>query len=101
MSKRPTLTDVGRTTDGRTVIGGFFVLVAAHGVPLEVIVEQSERRGYALDWFGFWCEAMREGWNPGSCVTRVANAIGEVRGQAAREHAEAILGRISRYWEPA
>ena len=52
---------------------------------LEVVVSQFHSKGYVIDWYGFWKEAMKHGWNPRSTVTKILSSIGEVLGPKVRE----------------
>ena len=79
------------TTDGKRVIGGIFPLVNSEGIILEIIVSQLRQDNSVVDWFGFWKEAMKFGWNPGSTKTKILCCIGEEFGPQVRESLQPTL----------
>lgn len=79
------------TTEGKPVIGGVFPLVNSEGILLEVLISRMHDKGYVIDWHGFWKEAMENGWNPRSTVTKIATSVGEVLGPEVREGVERSL----------
>lgn len=76
---------VGRTVDGKRVMGGFFPVVSSEGYPLMLILMDMERKGFVPDWLGFWNDAMKAGWNPRSTVTRITTEVGDAFGPKAKE----------------
>jgi hypothetical protein len=79
------------TTDGKQVIGGVFPLVSSEGIPLEVLVQQIHHNGRVIDWYGFWNDSLKAGWNPHSTRTKILTSIGETLGPKIREEHRKIL----------
>lgn len=90
---------VGKTTDGRPVVGGFFRVVSSEGIPLEVVLQVLDKGGQVPDWYGFWKEALSSGWKPGPTVTKIETAVGEVLGPKVREQVSEVLQFLLRVEE--
>ena len=73
------LETVGRSVDGRPVVG-FFELVDTHGVPLDIVLSEFDRRGRIPDWTGFYTSAVEKGWKPGGVISKLEAGIGDVFG---------------------
>ncbi|MEZ4453302.1 MAG: hypothetical protein R3B09_27815 [Nannocystaceae bacterium] len=88
------LRGVGRTGDGRLVVGGFFPLVNSEGIALEEVLEALRQRGHVPDWSGFVRECIDFGWGPGMIVSRIEAAVGDVHGPVVRDEVSARLRRV-------
>ena len=53
---------MGRTVDGKPVVGGVFPFVDTIGLPLDLIVEVLQDRGYVVGWEDFTQDALAHGW---------------------------------------
>lgn len=82
---------VGRTTEGKRVIGGIFPIVSSEGIPLEVILGDLDRKGCVIDWYDFWKESVSSGWNPRSTITKITTAVGDVQGPKIKEKVGEML----------
>jgi hypothetical protein len=83
----------GATPDGRPVIAGVFPLVGTHSVPLEIVLDFFQRRGFVMDWLDYIAGARKDGHKPRTIKARITAAVGDVFG---REHAQAVGERIDR-----
>ena len=85
---------MGRTTDGRRVIGGWFPLVNSEGIPLEVVLARLKDLNLVPSWPSFIDEAIKCGWNIGSLRTRILSSVGDVHGP---HHRDEVLKRFDIY----
>lgn len=88
------LRGVGRTGDGRLVVGGFFPLVNSEGIALEEVLESLRRRGHVPDWPGFVRECLAFGWGRSLILSRIEAAVGDVHGPLVREEVMTRLRQL-------
>lgn len=86
---------VGTTTDGRPVVAGepFFVLADSYGFPLSCSLAEVFKRGWRVDWLGYF-RAYRDS---GRDMTRLVDVVREAFVDAAvwpAEHQETVLQRL-------
>ena len=85
---------MGRTEDGRGVVGGWFPLVNSEGIPLEVVLGFLEDQDLVPDWTSFIEDAIQCGWNLKSLRVKIETAVGDVYGT---DHREETLKRYDYY----
>jgi len=66
---------VGKTEDGRIVVGGLFELFNTLGIPLSVIFDFLVKEDLVPDLFGFVKEAKMKGWKDKTIYTRLSENI--------------------------
>lgn len=62
-----------------------FDLVDTHGVPLDVVVQLLDERGYVPDWLHFYRRGVEAGWRPDGIVSKLESAVVDVYGPDWRD----------------
>lgn len=55
------------------------------GLPLDVVVDFLDTRGFMMDWLDFYSEAVKKGWPPDRTMLRLTQVVGDVYGPRFRE----------------
>ena len=71
---------VGTTENGQLVLAGVFKLTGTHGIPLEVVLQGCQARGWLVSWPHYVAEAQRDGAKIRTIRARVLASVGEVYG---------------------
>ena len=78
---RPSLTVTGKTEGGSFVVRGIFeAMSSTTGLPLEIILEELDKRGMTVDWVGFYESSLRHGWKWKTTRERVRYSVREIYG---------------------
>ena len=81
------ITQVGVTTDNRPVVAGVMRFRETYGLPLGVIFDVLERRGFVVSWLHLLDEAHKIGVNESKFGAELRTAIIDVYG---KEYADAL-----------
>lgn len=73
---------VGKTEDGRQVIGGLFKMHDERGLPLSLSLMFLHDAGQVPDLAGFLNDALDHGWSYNSTIPRIREAVIDVFGKA-------------------
>lgn len=85
------LTVIGRTEDGRDVLGGLYEMYSTHGIPLDVLVEKLNEQGKVIGWMNYVDSAVKDGISKERACGRAIEACGDALGS---EHAEEVKKRF-------
>lgn len=73
---------VGKTEDGRQVIGGLFKMHDEQGLPLSLSLMFLHKAGHVPDLGGFLNDALDHGWSYNSTIPRIREAVIDISGKA-------------------
>lgn len=85
---------MGRTLDGKAVVGGFHRLLESQGIPLQFFLQWCSENGVVPDWPGFVEDALAMNWGLSTTLARVEEATADIFG---RDHAREVMDRLRRY----
>jgi hypothetical protein len=85
---------VGKTEDGKPVIGNLFVLCESRGMPLEIAIDVLNDNNCVVSWIDFYEDAMDSLWSPETTLEKIKSALNETIG---REHSEDVILRLKYY----
>lgn len=85
-------TVIGKTKDGRDVIGSVYEAFATHGIPLDVILERVHASGKVVAWLQYVLDAVGAGVPVERACGRAIEACSDVLGS---EHAEEVRKRFT------
>lgn len=88
------LTVVGTTVDGRSVVAGVYRVVETHGTPLEDVLDRIRSFGHLPCWLSYYREAIAAGMKHDRILARLDPAIVDSFGVEMRDHVIATLERI-------
>lgn len=68
---------VGKTTDGKLVIGNLFFIVESRGVLLEDAINRFYSSNYVIDWLNFYEDGVKKGWNDKTILNKIRYSFDE------------------------
>lgn len=86
---------VGKTTEGQQVVLGVFDITTSIGLPLEIILEELQKRNMIVDWIDFYESGIRNHWKLKTILLRIETTVTEVYG---KKYCDKVMKRI-RYYE--
>ena len=85
-------TILGKTTEGRTVVGGVYRAFETHGIPLDLLLEQLHQKGLVPSWTDFYVEALSAGMKHERILSKLEPALCDVYG---RDFKNTVIGRLN------
>ena len=82
---------LGKTVDGRTVVGGVFQFYDTYGIPLESILDVLKDVKMVPSWPQFVQDALAGGWTKKKTLNILAPALLEIYGS---EYRNTVIGRL-------
>jgi hypothetical protein len=71
----------GKTEDGKLVLSGVFRIVSSlTGLPLEIVLDQLDKKGMVVNWLDYFYDSVDSGMKPERVIERIRNAVGDVHG---------------------
>ncbi len=70
-----------KTPEGKFVVVGWFSFVDEQGLPLDVVIQILNDKGFMPDWCNFYDQAVESGWKPKSIYQRLKSAIEDIYGK--------------------
>ena len=85
---------VGRTEDGRPVVGGVYRFYETYGLPLEVVFETLHEKGLVPCWIRFHRECVNAGMKHERILFKLDPALSDVYGSEFRDRVLQGLDRL-------
>ena len=96
-SKKPGLTIVGETTDGKKVVQGLFPLMSSVlGTPLDLLLSILKQQDMVVDWVEFYESSKKHGWTDKTVLLRISTEVSEVYGPKYRD---VVISKLKEYIE--
>jgi hypothetical protein len=87
---------IGKTTDGKKVIGGMFKFFETEGIPFDIIFDILKQNNSIPDWIGLYKEAVNAGMKHSRIISMLDFSVSDVFGIEIRnvviERLELIYG---------
>lgn len=75
-------------------MSGVFALIGTHGIPLEYVLVDFDRRNFIIDWVDYIKSALKDGAKLSNIKSRIIAAVGDVHGPEYRKQIESRLSKI-------
>jgi hypothetical protein len=96
MAKKDMYRIMGKTTDGKVVVGGIYEFTSTYGYPLVELLYDMQGENLVVDWLDFYKSALEFGMKSDRILGRMREAILEVYGD---KHCKAVMDRMTLYLE--
>lgn len=73
------------------MIKNIFSIVSSVGLPLEIVVDECQKRQLQIDWLDFYNECLKHGWKPSGVIERIRHSVSEIYG---KEYGEETIKRL-------
>lgn len=84
----------GKTIDGNPVFAGVFRFIGTHGLPLEIVLSEFQKKGWVIEWTDYISDALKDGANFKNIKARISVAVGDVYGTKYREQVQLRMNKI-------
>ena len=64
------------------------------GVPLDIIIQILDDRGYIVDWIDFYESSIKGGWTVVTSLNKIEYSLCNVKG---KEHSDEVIKRLKYY----
>lgn len=68
---------MGKTENGKLVIGNLFFIVESLGVPIEETINKIYNEGNLIDWYDFYKSGEKSGWNHKTIFDKISYGFEE------------------------
>lgn len=82
---------VGKSSDGKFVIGNLFFIVESMGVLLEEAINTFYSNNYLIDWISFYEDGVQKGWNSITIIKKIEYSFEESNYSEYKEDTLKIL----------
>ena len=73
--RKRSLKILGKTEDGKLVVGGFFILNESQGIPLVEIVNFLTKKDYIISWADFIDDCIKCNWSFKTTLAKIEEAL--------------------------
>lgn len=84
---------MGKTDDGRNVVGNVFALYNSRGVPLDIVFEYIRTHGALVCWMTFLMDARKCGWKDEKILRTIETSLLD----SGHPDAQVIVSRLQRW----
>jgi hypothetical protein len=85
---------MGETPEGDKVVSGVFDLFDSHGLPLDVVLDLCNQRGWIPCWNTFYADAKVSGWKHATVMLRLIPVVNDIYGKEVSEVVTQRLGTL-------
>ncbi len=91
MAKKDMYRIMGKTTDGKVVVGGIYEFTSTYGYPLVELLYDMQDKDLVVDWIDFYKHSLDSGMKSERILSRMKEAIIEVYGA---KYCDAVMNRM-------
>ncbi len=96
MAKKDMYRIMGKTTDGKVVVGGIYEFTSTYGYPLVELLYDMQDKDLVVEWIDYYKCSLASGMKSDRILGRMREAILEVYGD---KHCKAVMDRMTLYLE--
>jgi alanyl-tRNA synthetase len=95
-SKKSKLLISENTNENKRVVSGVFKLIDTNGIPLDIILQDLNKKNIIIDWIDFYLHAKKSGWKLKTIIDKIKYPLIDINGE---EYSKSVLYRIEIYSE--
>lgn len=97
MSHKILITQIGETTDNKTVVAGVWAFYETHGLPLDVILSLCIQKNWMPCWTSLYKDMLSAGMKHGRILSKLEESISDSYGKA---FCDVVISRLNNIFTP-